>query len=71
MLANDLKVLEARVPEARRATLAAEAEQWHRKHPLALAFVYRDGGSKLFPASARAVADEELHAGRLVFPPAA
>lgn len=72
ILANDLKVLSARVSAEHAAALSEQANEWFAKHPLALAFVYKESeASNRYPAYARTVADDAVHAGRLVpVPPA-
>ncbi len=72
LLANDVKILSARVGADGAAALATKAGQWFKEHPAPLAFVSRSGdSSKRFPALARAPVDAEVHAGRLIPPPPA
>lgn len=72
LLANDLIVLTPKMSAERAQELAANASAWYKQHSLALSFVYKkDGNSKRFPALARAVADESVHAGQLIPPPPA
>jgi uncharacterized protein len=72
LLANDIIVLSQKVSVKRAEELAANAGAWYRQHPTALSFVYKkDGNFKRFPALARAVADQSVHAGQLIPPPPA
>lgn len=72
LLNNDLKVLTAKLDPDRTKTIAANVDAWFAKHPLRLDTVYRiDGNSRRFPAYARTVAGDDVHAGQLVFPPPA
>jgi TPR repeat protein len=72
LLENDLKALSAQLAADRITTIAANADAWFAKHPFKLDTVYRiDGNSRRFPAYARAVAGDDVHAGQLVFPPPA
>jgi uncharacterized protein len=70
LLTNDMIALSPKVSPARAQVLAANAVAWYKQHSLALLFVYRkDGSSRRFPALARAVADQSVHAGQLIPPP--
>ncbi|MGB6692137.1 MAG: hypothetical protein WBE76_30200 [Terracidiphilus sp.] len=72
LLANDMIALSPKVSPARAQELAANAAAWYKQHSLALSFIYKkDGNSKRFPALARAVADQSVHAGQLIPPPPA
>jgi hypothetical protein len=51
--------------EERRATDSA-AKTWFEHHSLALAFVYKEGTKKAFPAAAVAVAPDGSFAGQLL-----
>lgn len=72
LLENDLKVLSAKLAADRTAAISANAGAWFAKHPFKLDTIYKiDGNSRRFPAYARAVAGDDVHAGQLVFPPPA
>jgi TPR repeat protein len=66
-VAADLAVLARELLANQVATLVAEADEWVKKHPLTLQFVYKDtGNSSDFPVFAISAAIDNTHAGQLV-----
>jgi TPR repeat protein len=66
-VAADLEVLARELPANQVETLVAEADEWVKKHPLTLQFVYKDtGNSSDFPVFAISAAIDNTHAGQLV-----
>jgi uncharacterized protein len=69
LLGNDILALSASLPAERVAALSSDASSWFMQHSTALSWVNTGESSKRFPALARTLVDEKVHAGQLVPPP--
>lgn len=70
VVAADLRILTAKISEADRAGLDAQAETWMKAHPMNLQFVYKDGAdTRQFPAFALTEPNVMIHAGKLISTP--
>jgi TPR repeat protein len=69
-VANDLSILSRELTSEQAATLKEQTDEWLKKHPLTLQFVYKDtGSSSEFPVFAISAAKDDTHAGRLIAAP--
>jgi len=66
-VAKDLAILSRELTADQAATLVKETDEWSKKHPLTLEFVYKDtGSSSEFPVFAISAAIDDTHTGRLI-----
>ncbi len=63
---KDMEILESKVETGERQTADAAARTWAERHSVALAFVYRNGLKRDFPAAAMALTSDGSLAGELL-----
>lgn len=67
---KDLALLSRELTSDQAAALSAQTDEWVKKHPLTLQFVYKDtGSSSEFPIFAISAANDDVHAGQLIAAP--
>jgi uncharacterized protein len=67
VVANDLRILAAKLGPLDALAIDAQAVAWHNLHPVTLEFIYKDGENwKRFPAFALADPEDGSVAGRLI-----
>jgi uncharacterized protein len=70
LVANDLRVLTARLGASQTAQIDREADKWFQTHQLSLEFIFPDGETwKQYPAYALEKPAKDMHAGRLIASP--
>jgi len=71
-VANDLLLLSRKLTSDQAALITDQTNDWVKRHPLTLQFVYKDtGSSSEFPVFAISAAKDDTHTGRLIAAPPA
>jgi uncharacterized protein len=69
-VANDLSLLSRQLTSDQAESLKGQTEEWVKRHPLTLQFLYKDtGSSSEFPVFAISAAIDDTHTGRLIAAP--